>query len=97
MGEVIIYVTPLIPEDMLVIIFDNDKIIKFPLSVYSTEGTKKCFTKGFSIKSPVEYIKATPKDKEINLEIYKKPINTADYKLSSSRTGQGNKLKVKRK
>lgn len=96
-GETIVYSCPLIPENMLLIIFDNDKLIKFNLSAYVTEGNKLCFTKGINTKSPVEYIKAIEKDKEIDLEIYKKPINTADYKLSSSRTGQGNKVKSKRK
>jgi len=96
-GETILYSCPLIPENMLVIIFDNDKLIKFNLSAYSTESSKLCFAKGINTKSPVEYIKAIEKDKEIDLEIYKKPINTADYKLSSSRTGQGNKVKSKRK
>lgn len=96
-GESIIYSCPLIPENNLVIIFDNDKLIKFPLSAYSTEGNKLLFKTGFSTKSPVEYIKAIEKDKEIDLDIYQKPINTADYKVSSSRTGQGNKVKTKRK
>ena len=96
-GETIIYSCPLIPENNLVIIFDNDKLIKFPLSVYTTESNKLLFKKGISDKSPVEYIKSIDKDKEIDLDIYKKPINTADYKLSSSRTGQGSKVKSKRK
>ena len=96
MGESIIYSCPLIPENNLVVIFDNDKLIKFPLSVYSTEGNKLCFAKGVNQKSPIEYMKAIEKDKEITLDKYNKPINTADYKLSSSRTGQGNKIKAKR-
>lgn len=96
-GESIIYTCPLVPENKLVIIFDNDKIIKFPLSVYVTTGGKLCFTKGFSVQSPVEYIKSISDDKEINLDIYKSAINTADYKETGSRTGNGVKLKVKRK
>lgn len=96
-GEVIIYSCPLIKDNNLVIIFDNDKLIKFPLSVYSTEGNKLCFTKGFSDKSPVEYIKAIEKDKEIDLDIYKEPIDTSKYKISSSRVGQGNKITTKRR
>ena len=92
-GETVIYTTVLKPETNLVIIFDNDKLVKFPLSVYSTEGNKLLFKTGFATKAPVEYIKAIDKDKEINLDKYTKPINTADYTVSATRTAQGVKLK----
>ena len=95
MGEVIIYTAPLIPENMLVVIYDNNKLAKFKLSQYETQGNKLLFKKGLNQKSPIEYIRAIEKDKEINLEKYKNPINTADYELMSSKTAGGRKIKNK--
>jgi DNA gyrase subunit A len=94
-GETILYSCPLIPDHLLVILFDNHKLVKFKLSAYITESNKLCFTKGFNTNSPVEYMRAIPQDKVIELEKYQEPIDTAQYKESSSRTAQGIKLKSK--
>lgn len=95
MGESVIYTTPLIPENNLVVIYDNGKLAKFSLSQYETIGNKLMFKTGLNQKSPIDYIEAISEDKEIRLDNYQEPINTADYELMASKTVGGRKIKTK--
>jgi DNA gyrase subunit A len=92
LGESIIYVTPLIPENDVFIVFDNNKAARYTQQTYVTTGNKRCFKKGFSTKAAAVYVKALDEDTIVNIPGYKQ-IDTSKYLSKGSKLTQGVRIR----
>lgn len=92
-GEHIIYTTPLIEDNKMVVVFENSKAVKFSMSEYKTEKNYLCFKKGINAKNgtPI-YLESISEDKDITIN--GKVINTAIIKEVDKKEGSGNKIKI---
>ena len=92
-GEHIIYTTPLIEDNKMVVVFENKKAVKFNINAYKTEKNYLCFKKGLNVKNgtPI-YLESISEDKDITVN--GKIINTAIIKEVDKMNGSGAKIKI---
>lgn len=85
LGEVVLFTTPLIPENDLIIVFSNDKVARFTLEVYNNSGIRH--KNGFNIESTPVYFEAIDEEREISFG--NRTLNTNKYKTKGTRMTKG--------